>query len=68
MDQIDILMKIIKERKRQDEIHPGNTVDQMLPILIEEIGEVAKAMNEGSNLEEELIHSAAVIVRWLEML
>jgi NTP pyrophosphatase (non-canonical NTP hydrolase) len=68
MDQKKILEQIVIERNRQDLIHPDNTVDQMLSILIEEIGEVAKAMNEVTNLEEELIHSAAVIVRWLEML
>lgn len=68
MKQKDILEQIVIERNRQDLIHPDNTLDDMLPVLIEEIGEVAKAMNEQSNLEEELIHSAAVIVRWLEML
>ena len=68
MNRSDILAAIFLERYRQEALHPGNTLDQMLPILIEEIGEVAKAMNEGTNLEEELIHSAAVIVRWLEML
>jgi NTP pyrophosphatase (non-canonical NTP hydrolase) len=68
MNQVDILNSIIKERKRQDILHPHNKKNQMLSILIEEVGEVGKAMNEGTNLEEELIHSAAVIVRWLEML
>lgn len=70
MNQVDILNRIIKERKRQDIIHPRNRVNHMLPILIEEIGEIATALQrkDNENLKEELIQSAAVIVRWLEML
>lgn len=39
-----------------------------LPVLIEECGEVAKAVHEkdGAATREELIHVAAVAVAWLE--
>lgn len=35
---------------------------------MEEIGEVAKALQGDGDLKEELVHSAAVCVRWLEYL
>lgn len=70
MNQVDILNRIIKERKRQDIIHPNNRVNHMLPILIEEIGEIGTALQrkDKENLKEELVQAGAVIVRWLEML
>lgn len=40
--------------------------NEFLTVLVEEVGEVAKALLEGNNLEEELIQVAAVCVRWLE--
>ena len=40
--------------------------NELLTVLVEEVGEVAKALQEGTNLEEELIQVAAVCVRWLE--
>lgn len=47
--------------------------DRRLPILAEELGEVAKALNdayvgEPANLREELIHVAACAVAWAEYL
>ena len=41
-----------------------------LAILIEEIGEISKAMleNDHSNIEKEIIQSAAVCVTWLDCL
>lgn len=40
------------------------------PILAEEVGEVARAMNDGddANLKEELVQVAALAVAWLEAL
>lgn len=40
--------------------------NEMLSILVEEVGEVAKAIQEGTNLSEELIQTASVCIRWLE--
>jgi hypothetical protein len=39
---------------------------EMLAILVEEVGEVARALQGDSDLAEELTHVAAVCVRWLE--
>lgn len=39
-----------------------------LAVITEEVGEVAKAMLEGTNLREELIQVAAVAVAWAEAL
>jgi NTP pyrophosphatase (non-canonical NTP hydrolase) len=39
---------------------------EMVAILGEEYGEVCKAVQEGTNLQEELIQVASVCVRWLE--
>lgn len=40
------------------------------PILAEEVGEVARAMNDGDdeNMKEELVQVAALAVAWLEAL
>lgn len=69
-----ILASIIAERHRQDELwsersiaHGGFSDAEMLTVLVEEIGEIAQALQEpGSNLRTELIQSAAVIVAWME--
>ena len=70
MDQIEVFNSIRQERLRQDIKHSSNRVNDMLPILIEEVGEVGTAIQyqDQDNLKEELIHTAAVCVRWLEML
>ncbi len=39
---------------------------EMLAILVEEVGEVASAIQGDGDLAEELTHVAAVCVRWLE--
>jgi hypothetical protein len=60
------------ERDRQDEIwgreFPGRTWDRWLVILLEEVGEVARAINERDalDLEEELVQVAAVAMKALE--
>ena len=37
-----------------------------LAVLTEEVGEVAKALLEGTNVHEELVQVAAVAVAWAE--
>jgi hypothetical protein len=46
----------------------ANLIDQMeiLAVLIEEVGEVGKALQGEGDLKEELVHTASVCVRWLE--
>lgn len=39
---------------------------EMLSVLIEEVGEVGKAMQGDGDIVDELIQVAAVCVRWLE--
>jgi NTP pyrophosphatase (non-canonical NTP hydrolase) len=39
-----------------------------LPILTEEVGEVARALCDGTNLREELVQVAAVALAWVEAL
>jgi NTP pyrophosphatase (non-canonical NTP hydrolase) len=68
MNQVDILNAIIKERKRQDWLHPHNRKADYLAIMIEEVGEVGKALQGDGSLKEELIQLAATCVRWLEAL
>jgi NTP pyrophosphatase (non-canonical NTP hydrolase) len=70
MNQVEIINAIIKERKRQDYLHPRNKQHEYLAIITEEIGEVAKAILEKdkNNQREEIIQVAAVAIRWLEEL
>lgn len=75
------LDSILHERARQEQLRregkfPFTCADPeiadvlKLPVLGEEFGEVAKAMNEGDAdaLREELIQVAAVAVAWIESL
>lgn len=66
MNQVEILNRIIQERKRQDILHPRNKRGAYPAILIEEVGEVGAALQGQGNLIEELVQVAAVCVRWLE--
>lgn len=70
MNQVEILNAIIKERKRQDILHPNNKKSAYLSIVVEELGEVAAAIQEGNKeqQQEELVQLAAAVVRWLESL
>lgn len=65
-----IFEEIRKERERQDKLHPIHPVDPSyaLPILVEEVGEVAKAILENKKEEyrKELIEVAAVAVRMIQ--
>jgi NTP pyrophosphatase (non-canonical NTP hydrolase) len=59
---------ILQERKRQDQLHIWNKKTNRLAILVEEVGEIAAALQGEGDLEEELIQLAAVCVRWMESL
>ena len=76
-----IYSAISTERKRQEDKFPGRTVahpdhltdPERLFVLVEEVGEVARAIRnklyprrEPQNLREELVQVAAVAVAWLE--
>lgn len=82
MDRQNIFRLIEEERDRQDLLHPlrkrkyddknveliANLIDQteFLAVAVEEIGEVARAMQGEGDLKEELVQLASVCVRWLE--
>lgn len=63
-----IITEILKERIRQDRIHPDNDLSDYLAILVEEVGEIARAiqLRDIDNLKEELIQLSAVCIRWME--
>ncbi len=76
MTRKEIIALINAERNKQDKKwgrnFPGRSQTYWLGILTEEIGEIAKATIEEeiglqANVEEELIHAAAVIFSWLEL-
>lgn len=63
-----IIKRILEERERQDKkwgIQQHPPAWWML-IIMEEIGEMAKAIQEDGNLEEEAIQSIASIMAMLE--
>jgi NTP pyrophosphatase (non-canonical NTP hydrolase) len=71
MDFVKIVNAVIRERRAQDDKWgtPQSLPDfQWLTILTEEVGEVAKAINEDHQLEirDELVQVIAVAVKWLE--
>ena len=70
MNQVEIINAILKERKRQDLLHPNNKKSAYLSIVVEELGEVAAAIQEGNKEQQELelVQLAASVVRWLESL
>lgn len=70
MHPTNIIEAILKERIRQETIHPYNEVSDYLSILIEEVGEIGRAIQNKDidNLKEEIIHTASVCIRWLEEL
>ena len=68
---LDVLLDIMKERKRQIEkwgSQDGHDDATSLRITLEEFGEVAKAMNEhdDATMEKEIEDTAACLVAWLE--
>lgn len=66
----DPLQLIMEERARQDEKWGEQNHGQLywLGILVEEVGELAKALIEGKDDEagKELTQVAAVAVQWME--
>lgn len=82
LDRQLIFKLIEDERDRQDLLHPlpkrkyndkdveliANLIDQteFLAVAVEEIGEVARAMQGEGDIKEELVQLASVCVRWLE--
>lgn len=70
--QARFLRDVAAERKRQDEKWGQNfvTVDRMLVVLLEEIGEVARAQLEGdhSHACRELTECAAVCSKLFELI
>lgn len=63
------LSSVIEEMHRQDLIHGADRHQDprdWFPIFVEEVGEVATAMQEKSNLREELVQVAAVALQWIE--
>jgi len=76
-----ILREVSIERQRQEELCMNSKIGfscadprlgdlVKLPVLMEEVGEVGRAMQENNlgNLREELIQVAAVAVAWAESL
>lgn len=71
-----VLDRISAERRRQEELADAGrwggkriaTVGSghRLAVLVEEVGEVAQAMQGDGDLETELVQVAAVAVAWLE--
>ena len=59
---------IVQERIRQDTLHEWNKKTNRLAILVEEVGEIALALQGEGDLQEELIQLASVCVRWCEEL
>jgi NTP pyrophosphatase (non-canonical NTP hydrolase) len=66
MTQDIIFDAIMQERSRQDELHIWNKRTDRLAVLVEEVGEIAAAIQGDGDLAEELVQLAAVCVRWLE--
>ena len=71
----NILTSIVRERQRQDKLwgKPNDrdySHERWLMVLVEEVGEVAKSIQDGEveNLKEELTQVAAVAIAFLETL
>lgn len=74
---VAVLEAVARERKRQDAMWgraPGEwfiTDAEKFVVLVEEVGEVARALNDGESVESlvaELVQVAAVAVCWAETL
>ena len=68
-----LITSVLEERTRQDDLwgeatERGYTRGEWLTILVEEVGEVAKALNDGdiTQLKTELIQVAAVALAFSE--
>lgn len=61
----------LRKRSESEDIEIiANLIDQteFLAVLVEEIGEVARALQGEGVLKDELVQTASVCVRWLERL
>ena len=67
-EQDMIIDSILQERIRQDDLHQWTAKTNRFAVLVEEVGEVASALQGDGDLEEELMQLASVCVRWLEEL
>jgi hypothetical protein len=75
---VTVLDRVSAERDRQDNLAAAGrwggatiaTVDdgRRLAVLVEEVGEVARALQDGTDPAVELVQVAAVAVAWLEAL
>lgn len=70
-NQLNVIVKVIDERDRQDQIwgKQSHSDFKWTTILAEELGEAAKDTFDGSRLQqlqEEVIQCAAVAVAWAE--
>lgn len=68
-----VMDEIERERERQDQLWGRRTRGDisdlaLLPVLMEEVGEVSECLNEHRELREELVQVAAVAVLWLQIL
>ena len=78
MTREEIIQEVVEEWGRQDlqwgtvEERVGHRTDMVcLTLLTEEVGEVARAINDGEpvhRMKQELVQVAAVAVMWLETL
>jgi NTP pyrophosphatase (non-canonical NTP hydrolase) len=71
LDRANVLEDVLFERLRQDELwgdQSGHANERWLVILIEEVGEVARAMydDDEGHTYEEIIQCAAVCMAWAE--
>ena len=69
--QSRVIDKVIEERNRQDEKwgYPQHNYFEWFAILVEEVGEIAKELNGGDdieNLKTEITQVAAVAIAMLE--
>lgn len=61
-------LPVVGEHESQD-LKVWNAVlnnSEMFAVLVEEVGEVARALQGEGSLQEELVQIASVCVRWLE--
>jgi hypothetical protein len=74
---VKALSRIAIERDRQERLRASGQLQWVasmpdcpnelrLAALVEEVGEVARAMHDGGDVETELVQVAAVAVAWLE--
>lgn len=68
-DRIHPLPKLRKDDSVETEaLYNIIFCNEFLAILVEELGEVARALQGEGDLKEELVQTASVCVRWLEQI